>query len=387
MAIKIIFWVLIFILLYSYLGYIFILFIIKQLKNLRKKNTHIQNNYEPEVSLIIAAYNEKEIIRQKIENTYKIDYSPEKLHLIWITDGSDDGSEKILQGYPNIILLHQPERKGKIHAINRGMKYIKTPIVIFSDANSMLSANSVKELVKELNNPEVGCVAGNKRIFSGMKEDAVIAGESIYWKIESLIKNLESSVNSVIGAAGELFAIKSELFERVDNDIILDDFVISLIIARKGYKIKFAEKAYAYETGSASINDEIKRKVRIAAGSIQTMLKMKDLIYKYGFLSFQYLSHKILRWTIIPFSFIFIFLINAWLAFIEPDSLYFLIFLLQLFFYLFVIVGYLLKDHKIKFRFIFLPFYVFFMNYSLVKGWIKYFRKEYTVNWDKAKRA
>lgn len=391
LALKAAFWTFFFIIIYTYLFYTIILFIIRLFKvGLFKKNkTHF--SYEPEVTLFVTAYNEKDYIKKKIDNSLQLNYPKNKLKLLWVTDGSDDGSHEILKNYGNVSVYHNSERKGKIDAMNRGMKEVTTPIVIFSDANTDLNRDAVKEIVKEFSDPRVGCVAGEKRIYLSEKEKAVSAGEGIYWKYESLIKKLESDINSSVGAAGELFAIRTELFENVEPDTILDDFTISLIIAKKGYKIKYAPKAIACEKASFSIKEELKRKIRIASGGFQTLVRMKNLlnIFKYGFLSFAYISHKVLRWIMVPFSFIMIFFINILIVtFLSPSfSFYLFTFLLQIFFYILALTGFLLKNKSTKIKSIFIPFYLFIMNYAVLTGMIRYLRQKHSVIWEKAVRS
>jgi cellulose synthase/poly-beta-1,6-N-acetylglucosamine synthase-like glycosyltransferase len=249
----------------------------------------------------------------------------------------------------------------------------------------------VKKIVEKFMDPEVGCVAGEKRIYSGEKEKAVGAGEGIYWQYESLIKKLESDVNSTVGAAGELFAVRTELFENVETDTILDDFTISLRIAEKGYKVKYAPEANAYEKASFSIKEELKRKIRIASGGFQTLFRMSGLlnVFKHGLLSFQYISHKVLRWVLVPVSFLFIFFINLLIVLLsEPSfSFYSIILAIQVLFYLFVFTGWLLSNRRIRFKIIFMPYYLFVMNFSILAGMVRYFRKKHSPLWEKARRS
>lgn len=391
LALKAAFWTFFFIIIYTYLFYTIILFIIRlfRIGLFRKNKTHF--SYEPEVTLFVAAYNEKDFIKKKIDNSLQLNYPKNKLKLLWVTDGSDDGSPEILKKYDNVSVYHNSERKGKIDAMNRGMKEVNTPIVIFSDANTDLNRDAIKEIVKEFSDPRVGCIAGEKRIYLSEREKAVGAGEGIYWKYESLIKKLESDINSSVGAAGELFAIKTELYENVQPDTILDDFTISLIIAKKGYKIKYAPNAIACEKASFSITEELKRKIRIASGGFQTLVRMNDLlnIFKYGFLSFAYISHKVLRWIMVPFSFIMIFFINILIVPFLPSSLsfYVITLVIQIFFYTLAFTGFLLKNRSTKIKSIFIPFYLFIMNYAILTGMIRYFRKKHSVIWEKALRS
>jgi cellulose synthase/poly-beta-1,6-N-acetylglucosamine synthase-like glycosyltransferase len=358
-------------------------------KKLLCKNPAYPVDYEPEVTLFISAYNEKEYIEIKVSNSLQLDYPREKLKIIFVTDGSDDGTPDVVKKYPEVRLLHENERKGKIGAINRGIKHVDSPIVIFSDCNTMLAKESVREIVKQFRNPKVGCVAGEKRITKKFKDIAVNAGEGIYWRYESWVKKTESDVYTTIGAAGELFAIRRELFIEVEKDTILDDFIISLRIAQKGYKINYTPKAYAIETASASIREEMKRKVRISSGGLQSLVRLKAILnpFRYGCLTFQYISHKVLRWTIIPFSFPILLVLNL-LLFLHTDYvIYEFMMAGQIAFYLFVLIGWALENQHIRIKILFIPYYVFFMNLSVYIGLFRFISGKQSANWDRAKRG
>lgn len=383
---EFLFWLGLIIVGYTYIGYIIVLLFIWGVKRALVRQKENIGDYEPEVTIFIAAYNEKEVIPAKVENLRKLDYPSDKLTFLWVTDGSTDGSEELLRQYPDMKVLHEPQRSGKVGAINRGMRYVKSDIVIFCDANSMLSPATVREVVKYFENPRIGCVAGEKHILLPQHEAVQGIGEGVYWKIESFIKRLESEVNSTVGAAGEICAIRTDLFEPLEPDTILDDFVLSLRIVQKGYKIKYAHKAVATETASFSIGDELKRKVRIAAGCIQAIPRLSSLlnIFRYGFFSFQYWSHKVLRWLAVPPAIIIIFLANLFL--LSSGVFYQIFFALQINAYTLVLLGHILRRKNIPFKYLFLPYYFMVMNSALVWGLIRYVRGKQTVNWEKAQR-
>jgi poly-beta-1,6-N-acetyl-D-glucosamine synthase len=347
-------------------------------------------NTSPEVTLLIAAYNESEVVDRKMENVREIDYPPEKLKVLWITDGSDDGTNDKLKAYDNIICLHQPERQGKTAALNRAMKHVTTPFTVFCDANTMLAKNSISALISRFSSEKTGCVAGEKRIARNLTEAAAGMGESTYWQYESFIKKQESKLGSTLGAAGELYAIRSNLFEELNPNIIIDDFVNSLNIARKGFNIKYAPEAYALESPSANTKEELKRKIRIATGGFQTIATIPSLlnIFKYGFLSFEFFSHKVLRWVFVPFLFPLILLLNIYLCLIEGwNSLLFnTLFILQIAFYFLAFLGGLLEKKSIKLKILFLPYYMIFMNFAQIAGLIRFLRGKHSVVWEKAKR-
>ena len=360
---EIIFWLAFGIIFYSYLGYGMLLFIMVWVKRKlnHNKSTDAIENYEPEVTLFIPGYNEADYIDAKVKNTQSLNYPQEKVTQLWVTDGSDDGSHELLEKYEGVKVMHNSERNGKIAAMNRGMKHVKTPIVIFSDANTTLGENSIREIVKLFAQPKVGCVSGEKRIHSGDAESASTAGEGIYWKYESQLKKWDAELYSVVGAAGELFAIRTQLWQEVEKDTLLDDFMISLRTAMKGYTIQYNPEAYAIEHASANSEEELKRKIRISAGGIQSVVRLAPLlnVLRYGMLSFQYVSHRVLRWTLTPVLLLFLLPINLELAIDEglyKFGLYSFLFWGQIGFYAAAITGWFLEDKKIRLKALCCPF-------------------------------
>jgi len=393
LIIEIIFWLCFFLVFYAYVGYGILLFILIRLKRILKKSKSITNTvYEPDVTLFVAAYNEKDYVAAKIENSFSLDYPREKVKQIWVTDGSNDGTPDLLRRYEGVEVYHLDERGGKIGAMNRGMQFVKTPIVIFSDGNTMLGKESIRRIVNLFSDPKVGCVSGEKRIFNKEKDAAAGAGEGLYWKYESTLKKWDAELYSVVGAAGELFAIRTELFQEVERDTLLDDFIISLRVAMKGYTIQYDPEAYAIESASANVKEELKRKIRISAGGIQSVVRLKSLlnILKYGTLSFQYISHRVLRWTLAPLSLLLMIPANFILAlgndFKYPD-LYTILFYLQVLFYIAALLGWYLENRSIKIKLLFVPYYFFIMNLSVFFGLKRYLKGSQTVNWERAQRG
>jgi cellulose synthase/poly-beta-1,6-N-acetylglucosamine synthase-like glycosyltransferase len=393
-GLKITFWILLFIVFYTYIGYGILLFFLVRMKRLflssKKKIPDIP--YEPDVTLFIAAYNERNYVEEKVKNSLKLDYPREKLHMVWVTDGSDDGTPDLLKQYEGLEVYHVPERNGKIGAMNRGMKRITSPIVVFCDANTMLGKESIRRIVKLFRNPKVGCVSGEKRILSKEKDAAAGAGEGLYWKYESTLKKWDAELYSVVGAAGELFAIRTELYREVEPDTLLDDFMISLRVAQKGYTIQYDPEAYAIESASANVKEELKRKVRISAGGIQSVIRLRSLlnIFRYGTLSFQYISHRVLRWTLAPLSLLLMLVSGLILALREgifDFGLYSIIFWLQVIFYLSALLGWYLENRSIKIKLLFVPYYFFIMNFSVFLGFGRYLKRSQSVNWERAKRG
>jgi cellulose synthase/poly-beta-1,6-N-acetylglucosamine synthase-like glycosyltransferase len=392
MALEIIFWLFLFLIFYAYLGYGILLWFLVKVKEFFSKSPKVVGGdpYEPEVTLFVAAYNEKDFIAAKMENSLALDYPREKVRYVWVTDGSDDGTPDLLRQYEGVEVYHQPERAGKIAAMNRGMQFVKTPVVIFSDGNTMLGKESIRRIVRMFSNPKVGCVSGEKRIFS---KDTAAATEGIYWKYESTLKKLDARLYSVVGAAGELFALRTELFTPVERDTLLDDFIISLRIAMKGFTIQYDPEAYAIENPSANVREELKRKIRISAGGIQSVIRLRQLLnpFRFGTLSFQYISHRVLRWTLAPLGLPLIFLCSAALClaggFFNPGNVYAWLFWGQVVFYMMALLGWYLEEKKIKVKILYIPYYFFIMNLAVYLGFIRYMRRQQSVNWERAKRG
>jgi len=392
MLITIIFYISIFLVFYTYIGYGLLIYLILIIKRRFKQNKETEDidNIIPEVTLFIAAYNEDYVVEEKMKNCYEIDYPKDKLKILWITDGSNDKTNELLKQYENITLLFQPERKGKTAAINRGMKFVNTPITVFTDANTFINSSSIKDIINSFNNKNVGCVACEKRINNNSRENNAAKNESLYWKYESKLKQMDSELNSTIGAAGELYAIRTSLFEEMPDNTLLDDFILSMRIAMKGYIILYCEKAYAIENGSANINEERKRKIRIAAGGIQSIIMLKELlnIFKYKLLSFQYISHRVLRWSITPLCLLLIIPINIYLVAKYENIIYILVLIAQIIFYLCGIIGWYYSIKSKKNKLISIPYYFLFMNLNVIKGFFYLKNKKNNDGtWEKSKRA
>ncbi len=403
--IEYIFWIFAFIVFYTYIGYgllIYPLVKIKELKKTTKKryDKAPQNRELPRVSLVIAAYNEEDIIEQKMANNYSLDYPSELFEIVWVSDGSTDNTNSLIKRYaeqadklPKTSLYFQPQRMGKTAAINRVMGCVSTPIVVFTDANTMLNKEAIYQIIKEFYNPEVGCVAGEKRVIS-KTYDGAVSSEGLYWKYESFLKEMDWRLNTAVGAAGELYAIRRELFEELPNDTLLDDFMLSMKIAQRGYKIAYCPQAYAEESGSMDMKEEEKRKVRIAAGGIQSILRLLPLLnpFKYKMLQFQYLSHRVLRWSLTPILLFSLLPLNIILAFGSNHStLYITILILHLLFYISGGIGKYFAERSIKVKILYVPYYFLFMNISVLRGFGYLYKRNRSIVktngiWEKSKR-
>ncbi|MFZ6012029.1 MAG: glycosyltransferase family 2 protein, partial [Bacteroidota bacterium] len=205
---------------------------------------------------------------------------------------------------------------------------------------------------------------------------------------ESFLKKKDSEVYSVVGAAGELFSLRTELYEAPEENIIIEDFYLSLKVAGHGYRFVYEPDAYATETASANVAEEWKRKVRISAGGFQAMVKLRFLLnpFRYGILTFQYISHRVLRWTLAPLSLPLILVSNAYLA-ISGSLLYGAILVMQVAFYALAWAGYLFRDKHVAIKGFFVPYYFMVMNLSVFAGFFRFLKGKQSVVWEKSQRA
>lgn len=394
-TLEILFWTGLFIVFYTYIGYGILLYALVRLKECFRKpipRPLPADEELPPLTLFIAAYNEEDVVDEKMRNCLQLDYPADKLRILWVTDGSNDHTNERLSRWRQATVLHQPERQGKTAALNRGMPFVSTPLVVFTDANTCLNREALKEMVHAFADPRVGCVAGEKRIAVQSKDNAASGGEGLYWKYESTLKALDARLYSAVGAAGELFAVRRELFEEMPADTLLDDFILSLRIVMQGHTIAYCANAYATESGSANMREEEKRKVRIAAGGLQSIWRLRPLLnpFRYGIFSFQYVSHRVLRWSVTPVLLFLLLPLNALLAFTASAPLpYAVIWLLQALFYLMGSWGHYLSAKQIKNKILFIPYYFLFMNINVIRGFNYLRKRKGKANgaWEKARRA
>jgi cellulose synthase/poly-beta-1,6-N-acetylglucosamine synthase-like glycosyltransferase len=367
---------------YAYFGYGFAIALI----GLFKRQPTLHTDRLPAVTLLIAAYNEQDVIAEKLENSLRLDYPPELLEILVVADGSSDRTCEVVRGFADrgVRLEYRPERRGKIHAVNRVAPMATGEVLVFSDANSLFAADSVRKLVRNFGDPRVALVAGEKRVAAD--DGTVSEGEGLYWRYESLLKRLDSRVSSAMGAAGEIFAIRKALFvaHAPAPDSIIEDFILSMGLVRDGYRVVYEPEAVSLEEASPNAVEEFKRKVRIVAGGWQAVVRLWPLLSPtYGVVAFQYVSHRVLRWVVVPLLLPPIFLANVALASTAP---YGLLLVAQLGFYLLAAVGWQLEQRGKKWKPAYLPFFFAFMNYAALCGAWRYLKGNQAVTWEKVKR-
>jgi len=378
------FWASVAVVLYTYAGYALVVGL--WAKAARGRRVPLASGFEPEVTLVVPAYNEADILDEKVRNCLALDYPANKLQLLFITDGSDDHSGAVLAAHPDVQHLHWPERAGKSMAENRAIRYVTTPYVVFTDCNTTLNPGAVRRLVAHYADPTVGAVSGEKRVLRDGSTSG--AGEGLYWKYESFLKRCDSDIHSLMGAAGELVSFRTSLFRPLEADTILDDFVQSMRIVDAGYRVVYEPEAYAMEPPSFSLKEEMKRKVRICAGGWQAMSRLLPLLNprRQPVVAFLYLSHRVLRWSLTPALLLLLLPLNAALAF-TYGGIYAAMLVLQVLFYGAAGLGWWRAARGQAAGPLLVPLYFTMMNVAVFQGAARFLRKAQPAAWDKAQRA
>jgi cellulose synthase/poly-beta-1,6-N-acetylglucosamine synthase-like glycosyltransferase len=366
---------------YTYFGYPATLFCWSKINTVSLSKGPIT----PSVTLLICAYNEEQVIEQKIINSFEITYPSEKLTIAIASDGSSDRTNEIVSRYENenLLFFNFPERQGKIGVINAVVPQLDTEIIIFSDANTMYAPDAINKLVRNFNDPKVGAVSADVILHN--EKTSFGQSESLYYTYERWIQQKETEIWSIIGADGGMYAIRRELFTAPSPNIILDDFVISMNVALGGHRVVYEPEAFGYEKGTVSHRIEFLRKSRVIAGAIQSVKQCEGVpSTSQIILLFCYLSHKFLRWMV-PLLLVLIFLLNFHLALNFPGVLYKVTAALQLSFYLSAAFGYFLRD--IQFTSILaVPFYFCLENGAALYGIYKGLFNKQPVTWKKFDR-
>ena len=393
LTLKILFWACLLIVFYTYLGYGILLYIIIRLRRLFKgkpqKTVMPQDDELPTMTLMICAYNEEDVVAEKMENTLAIDYPKDKLRIMWVTDGSNDHTNELLSAYPEVDIVFSPERRGKTAALKHGLRELQTRYVAFTDANTMINTDALREIARLFRDPTVGCVSGEKRVAARKAGEMAAEGEGLYWKYESTLKRWDSELYSAMGAAGELYAIDPDLCREVPDEALLDDFMMSMYVVQAGKRIAYTADAYAMEYGSANIHEESKRKRRIAAGGLQSIWWLRSMLnpLRQPLVTFQYVSHRVLRWSITPIAMVLLLLVNIALVAIGAGSFYTVMLIGQALFYLAAILGWLLNRYGYKNKLLYTAYYFVFMNFNVFRGMAYLKSHGKSGAWEKAKRS
>jgi biofilm PGA synthesis N-glycosyltransferase PgaC len=347
---------------YTFFGYPFILFYLTR----NKKENAISPEYSPEITIILCIYNSAHLLKARINNLLACSYPSDKIKIIIVSDGSTDFPNTVVDQLngKEITFIHYPENQGKSFALELALKKAKTDLVAFADIRQSFEFDALQHLAKHFIVPDVGAVSGNLVIREDESNKASEPG--LYWKYEKWIREKESDINSMLGVTGAIYMARRKLIPKIPADTLLDDMYIPLSMIKEGYKIKFESDAIAYDISSQSPEEEFHRKVRTLAGNFQLVAQMPWLLsITKNPLFFQFFSHKIMR-LIVPYCLLFIFLTS----YLLNGNIYNAIFILQVCFYTYSSLSFLLlkKDIKLPFASATISFCSLHLA-SLLAGW------------------
>lgn len=363
---------------YTYIIYPLILVI------LPSKKYVYDENFTPEVSVLIAAYNEEKVIREKIKNLENLNYPDGKIEFLIGSDGSADKTLEIAFKSikkNNIKVIALP-RGGKVRALNVLIKKAKGEILVFSDANTLYDRQAIKSLVKHFVDSKIGCVSGQLRYETNKNSGEGAKSENLYWTYENWVKEEESKIGRLSGSNGAIYAIRKKSLNKIKENVINDDFYVSTYILEKGYDVIMDKEAIAYEKPNDNLKDQFRRHVRDGAGHYQAILIFWRMLFpRKG--SFTYVSHRVIKW-LVPFSLIIDLIINF--ALIIYSKIMFVIFLIQIIIY-FIILIYWLKVKKSKeikgiWKGVGVLYYFISINFSLLLGFFNFFTNRQKAMWE-----
>lgn len=377
---KALFWTLIALVAYVYVGYPLLLAAIRALRGPRRA---MQADTESSVTLMISAFNEEDVIADKLRNCLELDYPRELLQVFVISDASSDRTDAIASGFAGqgIELIRMGERGGKTVGLNEAVKRATGEIVVFSDANAMYRTDALRMLVRNFADPAVGAVVGESTYVDPELESE--RSEGLYWRYEVGIKRLESQIGSVVGGDGAIYAIRRRLYAPMPADA-LSDFVNPLQIVRGGDRCVYEPAARSYERAADNFSKEFRRKVRIVNRAWRATLRMRDLLnpLRHGMYSVMLISHKLLRWMV-PVFLLLILVVNAWL--ISEGPIWQATMLLQLIFYLLAMIGFGLRHRRAIPAVFAVPYYFCLVNVASAIGIIDAFRGQTYTTWTSAR--
>lgn len=379
---EFIFWLSLAILFWVFFGYPLFMILLSKMAG-DKPAGHTPLIELPEISLVICAYNEEQVIGDKIKNSLALDYPAGRLKIIVVSDGSSDRTNAIAESFsdPRLTFLTYEERGGKAKALNTGMAHLSGTIVVFTDANVIFEPDALQKLVAYFADPKVGCVVGNVILKSA---DGSIAGEGVYSRYEKAVQTAEAKIATMIAVDGAMYALRREFVQPIPPDSITDDWYLGSGALSERKKIAWAPDAIGYELAAESVAGEFRRKVRMVAGGYQTTLRRAGLFLNpigHPVVSFMFVSHKLLRWLAIPFMTA---LLAANLALVGHTFWFAVTFVAQAGFYFMALSGWVLRDRTYSLP-LYLPYYFVAVNWGALLGLWRYLAGQQSAAWTKSR--
>lgn len=380
---ELIFWLASAVIVYVYLGYPVLLALLRFAGGGRPVAIAA---HEPNVTLLVSAFNEADVIADKIRNSLALDYPREKLEILVISDASDDGTDAIVGEFAGqgVRLVRMTSRGGKTLGLNAGVAAASGEIVVFSDANAMYLPDALRKMVRNFGDASVGAVVGESTYAD--TQGGAQRSESLYWKYETAIKRLETRIGSVVGGDGAIYAIRRSLYRDMRADA-LSDFVNPMQIVMSGYRCIYEPEARSIEEAADNFEKEFRRKVRIVNRAWRALWSMKQLLHplRYGVFSVQIISHKLLRW-LVPLFMLALLIANMAIAGEKP--IYALTLALQALFYVFALLGHLLSHilrGRAAPRILTIPYYFCLVNLASAMGIADAYRGRTYTTWATAR--
>jgi cellulose synthase/poly-beta-1,6-N-acetylglucosamine synthase-like glycosyltransferase len=249
----------------------------------------------PEVAVIISAYNEEGHVAERIRNLLSLDYPADRIAFLLGSDGSSDRTAEILKSFddPRLKAFVFERNRGKASVLNDLVSRAQAPLLVFSDANTHFAPDAIKQLVRHFDVAEVGGVSGELRLSASKGDNQ----DSLYWRVEQLLKFFEARLGGLLGANGAIYAIRREAWRELKPDTICDDFTVAMDVAAQGYRLVYDPTAWAAEDTPNDISDEYDRRVRIGIGNFQALFRRPSYLTRTSMATaFAYVSHKVLRW-------------------------------------------------------------------------------------------
>ncbi len=349
----------------------------------------ISGHHQPPVTVIVAAYNEEKVIAQRIENILAQNYDRSKLEIFIGSDASSDGTNEIIRSYANkysnVRAFIFDRRRGKSFQLNDMVPQASHQIIVFSDANTVFQSDAIQKMVQHFEDNQVGGVCGQLVLTNNNEESDKGVKEKLYWSIETFLKTNEGKFGMVMGANGGIYAIRKELFMPIHtNPPAGDDISTGLQVIRQGFKLIYEADAIGIEVVGKNTMAEYRRKTRIAALGFGVILYFHSLLFnKNLFLSYLFWSHRVTRWFL-SHLLIVLFVTSFILSFDNTLIRHFT--LLQITFYLFAFIGYLLSKFDINISIFSTPFYFVLMNVAFFKGFNQFLKKKYSLAWEATER-
>ena len=332
----------------------------------------------PEVTIVIAAYNEEFHLPGKIANLRQTAYPTDKLQIVIVSDGSTDRTNEILNSisepFVDVVLL--PQRSGKPMALNCGIKYAKHDILVFSDASTLFSPNAVSTLVRHFSDATIGVVCGSVQLVGSEESERT---EGTYWRFERVLRLMEARLGATLNASGAIYALRRKCFVPLRAADLIDDFLIPMNARKFGYKVIEDPEAVATDFSTDTVKGEFTRRARLAVGSFRALRKM-ELASLRGFTGFAFVSHKLFRWFL-PFLLLAMLTGNVFLL---GSPFYRATFVGQIAFYLWGSLGFMFHEQLKKVRFALLAYFLLTVHAAFLVGFWRCCFGEPKITWERA---